>query len=97
MSLTRRKIKIQRKYVYSFINNKALNEETAVLLKDIGIAEDKMFEDLLNRGIILEAKDNKYYLDYNAALENKKDKKTRVIDTVLVFGLLAIALYYFFR
>ncbi|GJM21673.1 MAG: hypothetical protein DHS20C15_15880 [Planctomycetota bacterium] len=82
----------QKRYVASFINATAIDEETARPLSDLGCDDDgAIFRGLVRRGVLVETEDGRWHVD-QLAWTRLLEKRRVVMLGVLLLLLLGLLL-----
>lgn len=83
----------QKRYVATFINATAIDEETARPLEDLGCDEGAIFRGLVRRGVLVETEDGRWHVDqlaWTRLLEKRRVVALGVVLLLLVGMLVAL-------
>jgi len=84
----------QKRYVATFINATAIDEETARPLEDLGCDEGAIFRGLVRRGVLVETEDGRWHVDQLAWTRLLEKRRVVVLGVLLtaLLGLLVLVL-----
>lgn len=85
----------QKRYVRSFLNATAIDEETAKTLEELECRDGVVFRGMVRRGILLATDDGRWHVDqlaWTRYLEKRRVVALGVVFTLLIGILLAVVL-----
>lgn len=77
----------QKRYVATFINATAIDEETARPLEDLGCDEGAIFRGLVRRGVLVETEDGRWHVDQLAWTRLLEKRRVVALGVVLLLLL----------
>ena len=77
----------QKRYVASFINATAIDEETARPLEELGCDDGATFRGLARRGVLVETEDGRWHVDQLAWTRLLEKRRVVMLGVVLLLLL----------
>ncbi len=81
-------INIPLSYIRKFKRMKLFNGGVSRTLSDIGIKQTYQFKKMLTKGIFIQVKENKYYLNEEKGVEYAKKKRSLIYTATFFFILM---------
>lgn len=83
----------QNKYMKLFSDAGAFDAEHSIYMTNSGIMWHHVFDRMVNRGVFIECERGKFYMDVNAAVRFREQRRKRAVATLIV----ALAVVFIFK